>query len=396
MARGRSYLAELVRINDTLIWSHDRTDSYLEAVEIVREITGARLAPTYLLDQPGDLLVLTADEAERAELGDAFATMPAHEHVRAPWINSEEWPVSAADHQGSRAWEELPEGFRRWFGPWGVVVSIHADGRHLGAVLLCFDHPYRLTARRAEFLAAVGRILGSALYRWQVGGRERELGALEERRRLGDELHVDLSQQVATIGLHVGAMRLDSGDGDLGRLADDIERLDELATGLRRSLRHQMLGLRADASLVEGGFLEQVRTHVETFRRQFDIQASLECTGDCEDDVTPLPVAAQLLRVLQEALANVYLHACAGSVTVRVRSTSRHIRLEVEDDGNGFDPTSVPDSRLGVAIMRERMQQVDGSVEFSRGAAGGTRVIAEAPLRSNTGSPRLLAAGVEA
>ncbi|WP_159810517.1 sensor histidine kinase [Cellulomonas citrea] len=389
MVRGRSYLAELVRINDTLIWSHDRTDSYLAAVEIVREVTGARIAPTYLLDKPGDLLVLTADEDERAELGEAFATMPAHEHVRSPWLNPQEWPVSAADHQDSEAWAALPEDFRRWFGPWGVIVSIHADGRHLGAVLLCFDHPYRLTRQRAEFLAAVGRILGSALYRWQIAGRERELGALEERRRLGDELHVDLSQQVATLGLHVGSMRLDAADGDLPRLVDDVGRLDELVVGLKGSLRHQMLGLRADASLVEGGFLEQVRTHVETFRRQFGIDVRLECTGECGDDVAPLPVAAQLLRVLQEALANVHLHACARSVVVRVHPTSTHVRLEVEDDGNGFDPTSVPDSRLGVAIMRERMAQVDGSVRFTQGGAGGTLVVAEAPLRWHAAAPQV-------
>lgn len=382
MGRERSYLAELVRINDTLIWSHDRTDSFVAAVEIVRERMGARIAPTYLLDEAGNLLVLVTDEQTRAELGDHFATMPAHEHVREPWINPEEWPVSAADHLDHEAWTSLPEDFRSWFGESGVVVSIHADGRHLGAVLLCFDGGWALTTERKEFLAAAGRFLGNAVYRWQVAGRERELGALEERRRLGDELHVDLSQQVAAIGLHAGAMELDARAGDLDRLTADVDQLQVLVGQLGSSLRHQMLGLHSDAELVRGGFLEQVRAHLASFERQFAIPVELVCDEGCRADDTPLAVGAQLLRVLQEALANVHLHARASHVTVRLLTSRTRIRLEVEDDGNGFDPTSVPDSRLGVRIMSERMQQVDGVVSFGRSAAGGTRVTAEAPLRS--------------
>jgi signal transduction histidine kinase len=380
MGRDRSYLAELVRINDTLIWSHDRTDSLVAAVEILREITGARIAPTYLLSAAGDLLVLVADAETQQAVGASYATMPAHEHVRDPWVNVEEWPVSAADHQDSDGWLSLPEDFRAWFGPAGVVVSIHADGRHLGATLLCFDGPWRLTRQRKEFLAAAGRILGNAVYRWQVGGRERELGTLEERRRLGDELHVDLSQQVAALGLHVEVLRLDADAGDLDRLRGGLAALDALTVDLNRSLRHQMLGLRTDAELVQGSFVDQVRRHLRTFERQFAIPVTLECPDEPAVDAVPLALAAQLVRVLQEALANVHLHAHAGSVVVRLDATRTRIRMEVADDGNGFDPTSVPDSRLGVRIMSERMQQVDGAVRIRPEAGAGTCVVAEAPL----------------
>ena len=382
MGREPSYLAELVRINDTLIWSHDRTDSFVAAVEIIRARMGARIAPTYLLDEAGNLLVLVADEPTRAELGPHFATMPAHEHIREPWINPGEWPVSASEHLEHDAWTSLPQDFKDWFGESGVVVSIHADGRHLGAVLLCFDGPWPLTDERKEFLAAAGRILGNAVYRWQVAGRERELGALEERRRLGDELHVDLSQQVAAIGLHAGVMDLDVAGGDLERLRSDVERLGELARTLSSSLRHQMLGLRSDAQAVSGPFDQLVRRHVESFERQFGIPVTLECEAGCDTSEIPLGVAAQLVRVLQEALANVHLHAQATRVRVRLLPSRTRIRLEIEDDGNGFDPTSVPDSRLGVRIMSERMQQVDGQVQFGRATGGGTRVTAEAPLRA--------------
>lgn len=379
MVTGRSHMFELVRINDTLNWSHDRSQSLVDAVGILREVTGARIAPTYLLNPTGDLLVLIADQETREAVGARHHTLPVHEHLRDPWMNAAEWPVSAADNQDSAGWGVLSDDFKAWFGAHGVCVHIHADGRHLGATLLCFDQPWPLTEDRAEFLAAVGRVLGNAVYRWQVAGRERELGALEERRRLGDELHVDLSQQVATLGLHVEGMRLDAAAGDHRRFDEGLARLDELVGGLNRSLRHQMLGLRQDSELVQGTFEEQVRQHVRTFQRQLAIPVDLDYPEDAAS--VPLTVGAQLVRVLQEALSNVHLHSHADRVQVRVQVTSTRIRLEVTDDGNGFDPSSVPDSRLGVQIMSERMQQVDGEVRFEHGLLGGTQVVAEAPLR---------------
>jgi two-component system NarL family sensor kinase len=85
--------------------------------------------------------------------------------------------------------------------------------------------------------------------------------------------------------------------------------------------------------------------------------------------------------VLREALANVQQHSKASQVTVRLRSSQTLIRLEVEDDGVGFDPGRVLDSRLGIKIISERMQQLDGGVRFTPARGGGTWLIAEAPVR---------------
>lgn len=379
MAQRRSYLADLVRINDALSWSPEGAATFVDAVAIVRDVMGAKIAPCYLLNATEDLLVLVSDEEQRAMLGESFASMPAHEHVRAPWVNPEEWPVSAADHLDDEAWALLPDDFKEWFGESGVVASLHADGRHLGAVLLCFDGPFTLTEEQCDFLAAAGRILGSALCRWQVVGRERELGALEERRRLSDELHVDLSQQVAALGLHVGLTKLDVAERDLDQLARDIANLDGMVETLKRTLRHQMLGLRSDAEILDGAFIDQVRSLVERFAQQAAISASIDSEG-C-GDVVPHTIAAQLVRVLREALANVQQHARASNVTVRLRSSRTRIRLEVEDDGVGFNPAAVLDSRIGIKIMSERLHQLDGSVRFAPGRAAGTVLIAEAPVR---------------
>ena len=372
-------LTRLVRVDDVLAAPGDRADRLTGAAQVLREVVGARLSPVFLLDRTGTRLELVADAAQRRVLGDGFRTMPAYQHLRAPWINAEEWPVSAADHLGHASWQVLPEDFRAWFGTSGIVAPIHADGRHLGAVLLAFDGEYRLTEDVRAFLAVAGRIIGNALHRWQAGEREQELGALQERRRLSDELHVDLAQQTAALGMQVEAVRLDAQTGS-ALLTQDVEALRRAVGSLQRNLRHQMLGLRADAGLGARRLLDTVRAHLDSVSRELQIRTHLVCPDTAAADRVPVAVAAQLLRVLQESLSNCHLHASATAVTVRLLVSGTRVRLEVQDDGTGFDPASVPDSRLGLSIMRERMDQVGGSLSLVSVRGGGTLVVAEAPL----------------
>lgn len=371
-------LTELVRVSDVLNWSQDRVETLTEAADRLRRFVGASLAPIFLLDRTGTRLELVTDDEQRRVLQD-FGTMPAVQHLRAPWINAEEWPVSVADHLDHESWAILPDDFKAWFGTSGIIVSLHADGRHLGAVLLAFDGEYRLDDDVRAFLAVAGRILGNALYRWQAGEREQELGALQERRRLGEELHVDLAQQTAALGLQVEAVRLDAQTGS-DALAPDIATLQRSVDSLQKSLRHQMLGLRADAGLGAGRLVDAVREHLDAFRRELQIQAHFVCRDQAVVDQLPVTVSAQLLRVLQESLSNCHLHAAATAVTVRLFTASTRVRMEVQDNGTGFDPASVPDSRLGVCIMRERMAQVGGTLTITSVPHGGTLVAAEAPL----------------
>jgi signal transduction histidine kinase len=380
-----TYLAELVRINDILNWSQDRSETLTDAADRIREFVGARLSPVYLLDHTGTQLVLVGDEVRRGLLPCGFETMPSVQHLRSPWINAEEWPVSASNYLDHESWAILPDDFKAWFGTSGIVVSIHADGRHLGAVLLTFDGDFRLEDDLRAFLAVAGRILGNAVYRWQASERELELGALQERSRLSEELHVDLAQQTAALGFQVEAVRLDAETGS-SALEEDIGTLGRAVDSLQKNLRHQMLGLRSDAGLVGGHLVDTVREHLDNFRTQLGIQVHFVCRDEDVVDEVPVPVSAQLIRVLQESLSNCHLHGAASAVTVRLFPASTRVRMEIQDNGIGFDPSSVPDSRLGLRIMRERMEQVGGSLSIESQPGGGTLVTAEAPL-SPAGRP---------
>jgi signal transduction histidine kinase len=86
-----------------------------------------------------------------------------------------------------------------------------------------------------------------------------------------------------------------------------------------------------------------------------------------------------LLRAGQEALANVRKHAAAGSVAVCLRYASDFVRLEVTDDGSGFDPAQV-NGGYGLSGMRARVDEAGGTVAVRSAPAQGTSVQVEVPI----------------
>ncbi len=195
----------------------------------------------------------------------------------------------------------------------------------------------------------------------------------EERRRIAQDLHDQALQLVVELRRHVD--RVVRSAPKAGRdllaardLADQT--LDELRTVTVR-LRPPDLD---DLGLVAS--LERLAADAE--RR--GLPASLDVEG------TPAPIPPDLAlafyRVGQEALTNAEQHAHASRVTLRVTFAPGQLRLEVADDGLGFDVAHVEevvgDVHLGLVGMRERMQLVGGQLELRSEPGRGTTVVASA------------------
>ncbi|MCL1897714.1 MAG: ATP-binding protein [Micrococcales bacterium] len=380
MQTSGNYMTVLVTMSETLDSSSDRRQSYVNAVQVLREAMGASWAPSFLLNPAGSEAVLVTDAEHEERLGDQFFSLPAEVYVREPWVSPTGWPISAADHVGTEGWTRLPKAFRDWWGTSGVVVAVQAKRLHLGAVLLSFDRPVRLSQQQNQFLAAAGHLLGAAVNSWRSGQRQYELGALEERRWLADELHIDLSQQVAALGFQVAAMRLDQLSGSVGSWGADLARLEDMVSGLKHSLRHQMVGLRQDVNEMSQPFLELVERQVQTYRRLLGVPVELHCSQPAAIDAVPLQVAGQMVRVLQEAMANARWHAHASRISIHLEAGGDLVKLSVIDDGRGFDPAAMPDNRLGMRIMTERMQNIGGTLRVTSAPQHGTCVSAQVPV----------------
>jgi signal transduction histidine kinase len=204
---------------------------------------------------------------------------------------------------------------------------------------------------------------------------EQQWTIVAERDRIARELHDSLAQVLGHIHLRLRDLetRLDGAAPIIGaELAD----LADVADEAYRDVREAILGLRETISS-EGGLEGALREYIAKYARQTGIQAGLDCdqTGRV---ALPPRAEVQLLRVVQEALTNVRKHADASRVVVRMRCPDGQPTLEVEDDGVGFDPARIGPSfsgGFGLSSMRERVEQVGGTLEMHTSPGAGTRIV---------------------
>jgi signal transduction histidine kinase len=133
----------------------------------------------------------------------------------------------------------------------------------------------------------------------------------------------------------------------------------------------------APAQLQAGTLTDALRRITERSGAEAGVAASFERAGD--DRMLPAATEVVLLRTGQEALANVRKHAAAASVTVRLTYARTCVRLEVTDDGAGFD-TALVNGGFGLRGMRSRVDEAGGTVTVRSAPQQGTSVLVEIPV----------------
>jgi len=201
--------------------------------------------------------------------------------------------------------------------------------------------------------------------RAELAAAQHAAGRMAERQRLAADIHDTLAQGFASILMLIQAAQadLDGSRPQAGRHLDSAERTARENLAEARAL---VAGL-APVQL-EGGTLIDALGRLSAAA---GVDASFGLTGQAR----PLPMAAEvvLLRVCQEALSNVRKHAHARSVTVRLSYDPGTVRLEVSDDGQGFDPAGAG-AGFGLRGMRARVAEVGGTLAVDSKPGAGTKV----------------------
>jgi len=205
----------------------------------------------------------------------------------------------------------------------------------------------------------------------------REAGAGDERQRLAREIHDTLAQGLTGIITQLEAAQQTGTEPERERRITNAKRLarDSLSEARRsvQALRPQAL---EDARLPEALAAEVARWSASS-----GVAAEVETTGE------PRPlhpeVEVTLLRVAQEALANVARHARAGRAGVTLSYMGDVVTLDVRDDGAGFTPGAGGDTTqgagFGLIAMRQRVQRLAGQLEVESEPGAGTAVSASVP-----------------
>jgi signal transduction histidine kinase len=209
--------------------------------------------------------------------------------------------------------------------------------------------------------------------RTELAAVSREAGVMAERERLAAEIHDTLAQGFTSILMLLQAAepRVES---------DPAQARRQLGLAVRTA-RENLAEARAlvaavpPAALGDASLDEAVRRLSERLGEELDVATECVVSGE------PRRLAARsevvLLRTAQEGLANVRKHAEAGRVAVALDYGTTAVRLEVRDDGRGFDPATA--SGFGLRGMRERAAQVEGTLRVVSRPGAGTSIMLEVP-----------------
>lgn len=202
----------------------------------------------------------------------------------------------------------------------------------------------------------------------------REQAAIEERDRIARELHDGLAQILGYVNTKAQAVRLLLAGGQSEAAQTQLGQLEEAAAEVLSDIRQAILGLRLSAR-PDLDLAGKLRSFVDQFRRQSGLAVDLDLPDDTRRLRLTPATEIELLRIVQEALANIRKHAEARSAWLRLETDEAGLVLTIADDGNGFDPLQpAGDDHYGLLTMRERAIAIGAEFEIDAGPGRGTRV----------------------
>jgi signal transduction histidine kinase len=194
---------------------------------------------------------------------------------------------------------------------------------------------------------------------------------LAERGRISRELHDSISQDLFSLGLLArGLEKALPPDSDVQA---EVRRLDETVQSANREMRALLLELRP-TTLEEKGLIPALEELAATYSMRLGIKV------DADLQQLRMVPAAELavLRIAQESVANAIKHAKAGSIRLELHRQGTSALVTVTDDGQGLDPTS-NGAGLGLRLMRERVEELGGTLTITSREGEGTTVSALLP-----------------
>lgn len=302
---------------------------------------------------------------------------------------------AAAEVLGGPADHLLPSPYREWYRQ--VLAQYHATGvpQLVGTVRELVGRrrdgttfPIEVSVSEVDELGLITSIVRDISERRAL---QEELLTIAEReqRRIGQDLHDDVGQELTGVGLMVEALvgALEEAGSPEAALAARVRaRLESIRRGVR-TLSQGLVPVEVDAQGLMAA-LDELAARVRADR-------AIACTFACRESV-PIEdnrVATHLYRITQEAIANAIRHGQAPRIDIHLAERGGIITLEVRDHGVGLPAGPGRGDGMGLKIMRYRADQIGGTLEVAPADGGGTRVVCTIPggpvhVRRDAAGPR--------
>lgn len=255
-----------------------------------------------------------------------------------------------------------------------IAVPLQYRDRNLGVYNLFVEKSAFENRDEVKALfTSIGRHLGMAIDKAHLDNEAKRLSIMQERNTLAHELHDSLAQTLASLRFQTSML-----DESLERQSTDEVRyevqqiragLDDAYTELRELLAHFRAPMNAR------GLLPALEDLVRTFRKQTGMQLFLQ--NQWHETRLPANFEMQVLRIIQESLANIRKHSQAHHVRILLRCDQTDYHLLIEDDGIGMSQPAFsghPGEHIGLSIMEERARFLGGELKIESEPEEGTRV----------------------
>jgi len=349
-------------------------------VERARDLLRTDNAMLSLISPTNDELVVAASVGLRTE-----AMRNLHWRVEAfikGGVAAAQVPVIVRDYPNDPKVSQPPlaaaveEGIRSF-----VAARFEAKGKVLGVLNVANRRPTPFAERDGELLQSFANLAAIAVENARLYERVQDLAVLEERQRIGMDLHDGVIQSIYAVGLTLEYINSQLAEGDLAGASDRLKDAVEALNATIRDIRSYILDLRPRR--FEGdNLIEGLKRLLAEFKANTLMMVHFTADPLADRALTPEARLA-LFHIAQEALSNAARHSRASRMEVRLIDQGEAATLALADNGRGFKPEQV-EKRVGHGLvnMQDRARSLGGKLSIGPAANGqGTEVRVVVPKR---------------
>ena len=375
VARGQ--VEALVQSLDVLATAPAPDQFIVRMLSTMGRLTGGQWVALWLLDETSDALLLRA--AVKGESSDPDDS--EHPFVKDPFAWKDDAGLQEMFFAGVPITYEdvdtdprIPDALRLYFQSQGTRKFVRLPTLVGGEVkgFITIRH-----AERPPYQPAEIELAQALAHQAMLAIQSRQAATLEERNRMARDIHDTLAQGFTAIVIQLQAADDAQTKGLKKEAAKHLQIARDLARQSLMEARRSVLALRPQA-LEDTSFWDALKRMIKATTAGTQLQTKFRMRGEPRD--LPSLWQENLLHIGQEALTNTLKYARAARFEARLNFNKEEVRLELEDDGEGFTTTDRHDG-FGLIGMRERVEQMGGTLAVISARHEGTKVVVVSPYR---------------
>lgn len=262
-----------------------------------------------------------------------------------------------------------------------VGIPLQARRKVIGVLTLSSKKPRIFSERELDLLVTIGTWTGIAIENARLQQQSQRVAILEERERIGMDLHDGIIQSLYSIGLtldYVKAVLDEDPQGSLEKLNQAIDGINHTIS----DIRSYVSDLRPRQMVENKSFSENLELLLQRFESDSRISAAFDNRTPDHIQI-PYQKAVTLFKISQEALSNIARHADASLAEIDLWQEDNQVHLRIVDDGKGFNLDKA-ETNLGHGLsnMQARSRKVGGNIRIESAPTKGTRVEVWIPLEN--------------